>query len=294
MPPWRSASVTTPSGSEIQPRISGSGGPRRGRLRAAEPHQFGGAAADVEQDRRPRPADRSAACSRWRRAAPRSRGRSISSSRPTSSRDAGAGNRRRSAAARQASVAISRARVTPRLRILSRQIAQRLDRALDRRLAQAAGGGDALAQPDDAGERVDDAEAVAGRARHQQPAIVGAEIERGIGRAAAIAAASRASGRPGDRRPHRGRPGGARSSAGSRPGLPGLVVHMSKPSCRAEAASRRSTVAAMFPTIGKSVTAPVRRRNPDVRAESCSCGSGLACFIWQRSDPNDPPKPRHG
>ena len=59
---------------------------------------------------------------------------------------------------------------------------QRLDRARDRGVADAAGRRDALAQPDDAGERVDDAEAVAGRARDQQPAIVGAEIERGIGR----------------------------------------------------------------------------------------------------------------
>ena len=56
-------------------------------------------------------------------------------------------------------------------------------RALDRRLADAAGGGDALAEPDDAGEGVDHAEAVAGRTRHQQTAIIGAEIERGIGRA---------------------------------------------------------------------------------------------------------------
>ena len=61
---------------------------------------------------------------------------------------------------------------------------QRLDRARDRRLADAARGGDALAEPDDAGERVDDAKAVGGRTRDQQPAIIGAEIERGIGRAA--------------------------------------------------------------------------------------------------------------
>ncbi len=60
--------------------------------------------------------------------------------------------------------------------------AERLDRARDRRVADAAGGRHALAQPDDAGERVDDAEAVAGRARDQEPAIVGAEIERRIGR----------------------------------------------------------------------------------------------------------------
>ena len=115
----------------------------------------------------------------------------ISSSSPTSS----AMRARNSApfsAARQASVAIRRARVTPRLRILSRQMAERLDRARDRRLADAAGRRHPLAEPDDAGERIDDAEAVAGRARDQQPAIVGAEIERGIGRAAVIAAALRA------------------------------------------------------------------------------------------------------
>ena len=85
-------------------------------------------------------------------------------------------------AERQASVAISRERVTPRLRILSRQILQRFDRARDGRVAQPPGRRDALAQPDDARKRVDDAEAVMGRARDQQPAIIGAEIERGIGR----------------------------------------------------------------------------------------------------------------
>ena len=37
----------------------------------------------------------------------------------------------------------------------------------------------ALAQPDDAREGIDDAEPLAPRPRHQQPAIVGAEIERG-------------------------------------------------------------------------------------------------------------------
>src|SRR5262249_25849493 len=53
--------------------------------------------------------------------------------------------------------------------------------ALDRRLADAAGGGDALAEADDAGKSVDDAEPLAGRAGDQQAAIVGAEVERRIG-----------------------------------------------------------------------------------------------------------------
>ena len=60
--------------------------------------------------------------------------------------------------------------------------AERVDRARDRRVADAAGRRHPFAEPDDAGEGIDDAEAVAGRARHQQPAIVGAEVERRVGR----------------------------------------------------------------------------------------------------------------
>ena len=81
---------------------------------------------------------------------------------------------RRSRPTRQASVAISRARVAPRLRILSRQIESASIGAADRRLAEPAGRRHALAEPDDARERVDDAEALANRARDQQTAIVGA------------------------------------------------------------------------------------------------------------------------
>ena len=129
-------------------------------------------------------------------------------------------------------------------------------RALDRRFAQAPRRGNALAEPDDAGKRVDDAEAVAGRARHQQAAIIGAEIERGIGRARR------------DRCPSRRRAVQATAdptgSALRRPinsgvearGVPGLAAHMSKPSCRARRASQRPAVAALFPTIAKSLTAP--------------------------------------
>src|SRR6267143_1591233 len=56
---------------------------------------------------------------------------------------------------------------------------ERLDRAGHRRFGQLAAGGQPLAKPHDAGERVDDAKAAARRAGDQQPAIVGAEIERG-------------------------------------------------------------------------------------------------------------------
>ena len=63
---------------------------------------------------------------------------------------------------------------------------QRLDRARNRRLADSARGGEAFAKANDAGERVDDAEAIRSRSRDQEPAIVGAEIERRIGRAGAM------------------------------------------------------------------------------------------------------------
>ena len=53
---------------------------------------------------------------------------------------------------------------------------ERADRALDRRIGQPAGGRHALAEPDDAGERVDDAKPIARRPRDQQAAVVGAEI----------------------------------------------------------------------------------------------------------------------
>ena len=109
---------------------------------------------------------------------------------------------------------------------------ERAERALDRGFAEPPGGGDALAQPDDARECIDHAEAVAGRARHQQPAIIGAEIERGIGRPAPVAAVGlpmpsrRPPAPPGPllRRPvERGVEAWV---------VPGLAAHHVKPSCR--------------------------------------------------------------
>src|SRR4051812_20672078 len=75
---------------------------------------------------------------------------------------------------------------------------KRRDCALDRSIADAAGRRDALAEPDNAREGIDDSETVAGGARDEKTAIIGAEIERGIGRAAPIAAwgAVKPSGRP--------------------------------------------------------------------------------------------------
>ena len=57
---------------------------------------------------------------------------------------------------------------------------QRLDRPVHRSLGEIAAGRQALAQPDDAREGVEHGEAAVARARDQQPAIVGAEVERAI------------------------------------------------------------------------------------------------------------------
>ena len=64
---------------------------------------------------------------------------------------------------------------------LGRAHLERVQRALDGGLRQPAARGDALAEADDAGEGVDHLEAAPRGPRHQQPAVVGAEIERGIG-----------------------------------------------------------------------------------------------------------------
>ena len=92
------------------------------------------------------------------------------------------------AAERQASVAMVRARVTPARRHLVAANLQRLERARDRRFAQASGQRQPLAQANDARERIDDPESLGGRPRDQQPAIVGAQIQRRISPAPAIAA----------------------------------------------------------------------------------------------------------
>ena len=57
---------------------------------------------------------------------------------------------------------------------------ERTDRALDRLLGQPATGRNALAKADDARECVDDLETTRRRPRHQQPAVVGAQIERRV------------------------------------------------------------------------------------------------------------------
>ena len=102
---------------------------------------------------------------------------------------------------------MSRARVTPRARILSRQTASA---STARSIAASLIRRDAAMpspQPDDARERVDDAKTVCGRPRDQEPAIVGAKVERRIGRFGLRIRARVASSR---RRPSRRRPYGVR------------------------------------------------------------------------------------
>ena len=124
---------------------------------------------------------------------------------------------------------------------------QRIDRAQDRGLAQPAGAGDALAQADDARERVDHAEAVPRRACDQEPAVVGAEIERGIGRTGHVQSVRGVMTRivtrmPVWRPPAPPLPVRARNSR-VEAGRPGLVVHQ-KPFPATEAEVR--------PTLGST------------------------------------------
>ena len=60
--------------------------------------------------------------------------------------------------------------------------AERNHRPFDGGLAEAAGRAQSLAKADDAGKRIDDAEALIGGPRDQQPAIIGTKVERRIGR----------------------------------------------------------------------------------------------------------------
>ena len=150
------------------------------RRHAAEPHQFRRAAADVEQDHalRRRIDQRRAAGRRKPRL-----GLAIDDLKLDA--DLLAHPRQEFVAVAGGAAGFGRDQPRPGDAAVADLVAadaQRIDRARDRRFAQHARTGDALAQPDDARERIDHAEAVAGRARHQEPAIVGAEIERSIGR----------------------------------------------------------------------------------------------------------------
>ena len=118
MPPWRSASVTTPTGSDTQLLHHRLRRPAPRRLRLGEQDELGRAAADVEQD------DAARLRVDQRRAAGGGEiGLGLAVDDLELDADPVADDREELgpfSAARQASVAISRARVTDRLRILSR------------------------------------------------------------------------------------------------------------------------------------------------------------------------------
>ncbi len=210
--------------------------PASGRGRTVEPDELRGAAADVEQD------DSVRARIDQRRAAGGRQGRfgfTIDDFELETDLRGDAGAEFSTVGRR--TTCLGRNQPRPGNAAISHLVAadgERSDGTVDRRIADAAGGRDAFAQPDDAGERIDDTEAVVGRARDQEPAVVGAEVERGIGRSRATVAALRAVvarmavGRaptpPGPLRRH---PITDRVEAA---GCPALVLHQI-PSCSAEA-----------------------------------------------------------
>src|SRR5262249_47576267 len=109
---------------------------------------------------------------------------------------------------------------------------QRCYRARNGGVAQAPRRLHAFTQSNAAGKCIYDAKAFSGWTRHQQPAIVGPEIERGIGGAPPVAA--EADVRPSRRPPT---PPGARQRRPVDSGveawdLPGLAAHAVNPSCR--------------------------------------------------------------
>src|SRR5262249_37218364 len=134
--------------------------------RTAEPHQLGRPAADVEQD------DAFGVGIEQRRAASGGElglGLAVDDFEiePDVLRDAGAEFATIDRGAAGLGGDQPRAG-DPAVRHLVAADRERLDRARNRGVADAAGGGDALAQADDAGERVDDPKRIAGRTRDQE------------------------------------------------------------------------------------------------------------------------------
>ena len=206
--------MTTPTGSDTQLRTTGSGGPRRA-----------GSIGPARRARRSRrryrtagrraPADPSAACSRWRRDRPRFRGRR-SPVRCRPARGRCARNSAPFAAARQASVAIRRARVTDAAAHLVATNASAVTARGDRGVRKPSGRRYAFAEPDDAGEGVETRKLSPDGPRNQQAAIVGAEVERGIGLASALADGRRRWREKAAATPRGGPSARGRSGAGSR------------------------------------------------------------------------------
>ena len=145
---------------------------------ALDPHQLGRAAADIEQDGATAPGveQRRAADHRKRRL-----GLAVDHFEPDAGLGLDAIPKAIGVRGRAAGLGRDQAKAAglPGLDLVAAD-RERGNGALDRRFADAAGGGDALAQPDDAGKGIDHAKAVAGRTGDQEPAIIGAEVERRI------------------------------------------------------------------------------------------------------------------
>src|SRR5581483_4741922 len=132
---------------------------------------------------------------------------------------------------------------------------KRLERARDRGVAQPAGGRDTLAEADDSREGVDDAEAVAARARDQEPAVVGAKVEGRIGGAAAVGTRGRPLKRPIPARSPFGRPRGIEAEAGP-------VSHFKSIPPRRSILCSQTAAALLFLSIGPKFNRGTGPRNP--------------------------------
>ena len=245
-----------------------------GRQRAAEQHQFGRAAADVEQDHAlgVRIDQRRAAGGGEPRL-----GLAVDDFERDPDLLADAGQELGPVGGGAAGFGRDQPRAgDAAVRHLVAADGERLDRARDRRLADAAGCRYPLAQPDDAGERVDDAEAVAGRARHQEPAIVGAEIERGIGRPPARTRRRNAESRTATADPigtAAAAPGHARDR-GRRPG-PRPPSNAFPPRRSSAGSTARGDVQSQIRASVAMSTAGATDARPAHGAAGCPCRSGL-------------------
>ena len=145
---------------------------------ALDPDQFGRAAADVEQDRAP------PLGVEQRRAADHGKrrlGLAVDHLEPDAGLGGDAGPKAVGIGGRAAGLGCDQPQAFGlAVADLVAADAERRDGAVDRRLADGTGRGNAFAQPDDPRKRIHHAKTVAGRTGDQKPAIIGAKVERGI------------------------------------------------------------------------------------------------------------------
>ena len=159
--------------------MSGCGGPRRTPFGPAQPHQLRRTAADIEEDDAGRGGIEQLGAAGRRQPC---LGRGIDDLELEAGLLGDAGAEFFAVLGRAAGLRGDEPRPPHAARAhLVATDQQRLDRPFDRRLADAARSSHAFAETNDARERVDHAKPVGRRTRDQKPAIVGAEIERGVG-----------------------------------------------------------------------------------------------------------------